>query len=598
MKSRFVLILCLLPLVACSFSVPDPATELAQHGGNVEEYRLDLERQATHDPQDPIVHYQLGWVLHNMGKTKEALPEVERAVALAPLSPRFRLLLGRLYQELGDHFQAVNLISSALKLDDRLLEGYFYLAKSLEETGRVEEALNQLNLALEIEPLYFDARLAWVRISVNNGDVQQSLEAQQTRRAEMIGQLEQALKIKPASVEGSLLLARLYRDQGAGFKARLILEDWLKRFGEKDRIIAELASIYAAQGEETEALELLASQKSPGPEARALMLRIQRGRVEPGEILTRLQDELANNPQNVSMRLLEGELMLEMGQVDRAERALQQVLKIEPKSADAYVLLAKAYVEQADYAGEQMALQKARTLAPGSLEVRLALLESLIRRGLWQEAQAQIAQTDSDQESRRMMLLKAYLAQMRGDYAEAESLIRLARKQGSDARSELAMARLEIARGLFDTGIARARELLTRHPKDFESKLVLAKGLLRAQKTAELERLLGPMLHQHRGEGRAHLLLARARLDQGQIDSAADLLAQGLKTWPRQPDLVQLYTASLGFLGRYKTAIPLLEEMLRFQHRYSDIFAFRLWEFYIKAGQLDRARSLQLPSER
>ncbi|OGH01851.1 MAG: hypothetical protein A2600_10680 [Candidatus Lambdaproteobacteria bacterium RIFOXYD1_FULL_56_27] len=594
MGFRFVVVLSLLlalSLSGCSWMEPDPAQELARIKGGAPAYVEALQKQLGEENQDAFLYYQLAWAYHFQGQNQEALTAVKTALNLKPLSPKYRLLAGQIEQDLGDHFAAVSLFSSALKLDNRLLEGYLGLAKSLEATGKPQDALVQLELALAIEPLYFEAHLAWVRVSLLDKEHPKDLSL-------LVERMEEALKIKPNSQEGTLLLAQLYQSSGAGFRSRLLLEDWLARFGEDERMLGELARDYAQSGEEEEALLILARQKNPDPGSMDLKLRLRQGKVSPEQLLTELQEELKKNPGSISLMLFEAEMLYNLGQYDQAERSLQKVLRFEPKNAKAYLGLAKVYVGQSDYRGEEQALDRALALAPGSLEVRLSYLESLVRRGLFAEASAQVNQLKLEGENRRLLLLKGYLAQQRGDYAEAEEWIKKAQKQGTDLASQLALAKLEIARGQEETGIARAKEAFKLQPEDMETRLVLAQGYLAAGQDEALEELLKPLVSSHRGEGRAHLILARSRLNRGQLASAAGFLEDGLKTWPRQPDMVQLYTAVLGFLGRYKEAIPVLEEMQRFNHRYSELFGYRLWEFYQKAGMTRQFNQYRLPSDR
>ena len=586
MKTLFFLSL-LFALTACATGPQTPEADLVRLG-SPEALRLSLEQRLFKDPKDHQAHYQMAWVLEQSREFEGAAQAIERAVVLEPQSASYRLLAGQVQYQMGDYFQAVNLLSAALKLDNRLLEAYYFLALSLEATGRSEEALSQLKLALEIEPLYFDARLAKVRIAM-------TLPENAPDLASLTLELEAALKIKPNSVEGTLLLAQLYGGQGASYKARLILEDWLKRFGNQDRVLLALARLELSEGRPEVAQKTLARQKESSAASRVLLLKIGRHQSPPAVLLGQVEKELTLEPDSEELYLYQGELYLELGRPEEAERCLQRALKINPRDAQAHLLIARAYLEEADYAGEEMALAKARSLAPSSLEIRLAYLASLIRQGLWDEAQTEVQRGGTDQDHRGILLIKAYLAEMKGDYGTAEALLTRVLKKGSDPQAELAMARLELSRGLFDTGLGRAQRLLKERPTDFEVKLVLAKGYLLTGKHQELETILNPLLDQRRGEGRAHLLLAQSKIRRGQVAQAAETLRQALRTWPRQPDLVQAYTLALGLLGQYAQAIPLLEEMQRFRHRYNQLFGFRLWEYYFKAGQKERFNQFPLP---
>ena len=200
-------------------------------------------------------------------------------------------------------------------------------------------------------------------------------------------------------------------------------------------------------------------------------------------------------------------------------------------------------------------------------------------------------------QNRKVLLLRAALALYQGDFSQTETWIKRAQKQGEDEASQLALARLEIAQGLNETAIHRLKKILRAAPENFDAKLTLAQAYLKTGQDGRLEALLKPLKAIKRGFGRVHLLLSRSLINRGLLPAAASTLSDGLRTWPRQPELAQLYTATLGFLGRYNQAIPILEEMQHFTHRYSQLFRYRLWEYYQKAGKTKQFRQYPLPLE-
>jgi len=593
-----------LALVGCSAGVGDPVVELAQFGGKVPEYRLKLERDVLQHPEDPKAAYKLAWLLHREGESQAAWGPAQTSINLSPLSAPNRLLAGLIQQDLGDHFQAVNLLSSAIKLDDQLLEAYLQLAKSLEITGRYDEAVTQLEMALQIEPLYFEARLARVKVKLLVGAEEASAELQigaQDGNSELLEELademEQALKIRPGSEEGTLLLAELYENLGAGLKAQLRMEDWLKQYGDHDKTLLALAQLYLSQNQTKQAQQAISRLKNRGAAAAALHIQLRQASQPPLLRLSEIKSQLIAFPGSLQLHLLEGKTLVELGRLDQAERKLQRVLTIEPKSVDAFLLLAQVYAGQSDFVAEEQALNSAVQLAPQSLSVTLAFAESLIRKGLYGQAAAQISGRPKLDKDRRLLLLRSKLALKNRDFVSGARWLKGAEKQGIDGASQLVRATLEIGKGNVERGIKSLKTLLSREPANLEAKLALAQGYLKSDQSAAAVALLRPVLSSKLGRGQVHFIVARGLLNQGQTGQSQAVLADGLRLWPRDPDLVQLYTAELGFVGKWNQAIPYLEEMMLFSHQYNQLFSYRLWEFYKKSGNQKKFRLYRLPGE-
>jgi len=593
MLNRLLFLLLCTGLLGCSGSVNDPALELAQHEGQEAEYRLQLERASQQNPTDPVAAYNLAWLLHHQGDSQAAWAPAQKAMSLFPLSASYRMLAGFIQQDLGDHFQAVNLLSAALRLDDRLLEAYTGLAKSFVATGRYDEAIQQLGIALQIEPLYFQARINRVKAQL----LSLGSQPNEASLGPLVRELELALDVKPGSQEGTLLLAQLYHGQGADLKAKFLLEEWLKTYGDKDEALLVLSQLYLTQDQPDKARSTLARLKKPGPAAVALNIQLKQTKQPALARLAEIQSQLKSFPSSLQLHLLNGQTLLELGRNDRAERVLQGALTLEPKSVDAYLLLALVYAAQSDYIAEQQALHSAEQLAPHSMDVNLALAESLIRRGLYPQAAAKISRNPVSQSNRKLMLLRARVSVLTKDYAGSERWVSQAEKLGDDEASKLARATLEISQGQLKLGIKHLKALLLKSPHNLEAKLILAQGYLKADQASLAVSLLRPLVDHKFGQGRVHLLLARALLNQGKMAQSIAVLKNGLRLWPRSPDLVQLYTAELGFLGKWKQAIPLLEEMMFFDHQFSQLFAYRLWEFYQKSGKREEFRLYRLPNE-
>jgi tetratricopeptide (TPR) repeat protein len=76
-----------------------------------------LRNAVTHEPENVDANRQLGMLLADNGKSKEALPYLERASGLNPGDPELHHLLGEVEEKLGNPLEAVREYQGAAELD-------------------------------------------------------------------------------------------------------------------------------------------------------------------------------------------------------------------------------------------------------------------------------------------------------------------------------------------------------------------------------------------------------------------------------------------------------------------------------------------------
>lgn len=621
MKNRnlhaiLILITALLVLLpACSRRAYIQRNDLLVADGRFQEALADYQQRLAEDPNDSELHYQVAKTLFLQGKTKEAIPAIEKAIILDRLIDRYQLLAGKIKYTANSNFEAIDHLTNALILNPQLLEAHYYLALAHERAGQAEAALAQLQTALSIEPLYFEAQLAWAEIRFHQlvqsetgipamkTDAETEAQATETAAAqpdspmrsylELIDALEKALRIRPDSVPAHLLLSEIYRTLGADYKSRSLLEQWLADFGSDDRILLALAEIAYRNGRWKSSLQRLDRQSNPNLESRILKLKIMVRSRTTLETRGEIEELLREHPDSEALRLLSGQWHLKMGNIIEAEREVQRCLELNPYFAEAYFTLSRIHAAQNDISGAQWALRKALQLAPANLEIRLAYLRSLVEQGNWYEAEAQLKQYALDEDHPDVIFLRGLIAVERGNDPLAEKLFLEAARTQYSVRTETRLAEIEIRRGQYRSAEIRLKRIGDFHPQNLDIALTRAQLLLQLNRDEEVGPLLMPYLDHKEGRGRVHRLLAESQIQAGQTAAALKILRTAVDRWPRSPELVQAYTLLLGIEGRYRDAIPLLEEMMTFDHPYSRLFYFRLREFYFRAGETEKFRSFQ-----
>jgi Flp pilus assembly protein TadD len=105
-------------------------------------------------PDSPHSHFELGRVLQDMGRLREAKEHFDRSLALAPNDYRTLTRLGALLTDQGDLKGARGMFERALAIDSTNAEVQNNLGIVLDELGELPEARLHLESALKFEPQY------------------------------------------------------------------------------------------------------------------------------------------------------------------------------------------------------------------------------------------------------------------------------------------------------------------------------------------------------------------------------------------------------------------------------------------------------------
>jgi len=148
-------------------STKDPSFALAWTGvadASLEMYRykrdgfwaekaLAAAREAkTRNDKLPEVHFALGSVYTQMGKTADAVSEIRRALQLEPKSDDGYVRLGRAHLQMGQHEAALAAFRKAVELNPYYWSNHDQLGRAYYRIGRNEDALREFNRVAELDP--------------------------------------------------------------------------------------------------------------------------------------------------------------------------------------------------------------------------------------------------------------------------------------------------------------------------------------------------------------------------------------------------------------------------------------------------------------
>ena len=248
----------------------------------------------------PEVHFTLGSLYTDTGRTAEAIAELQRALQLAPNSDEVLRRLGTAYLKAGRQTEAIAAYTKAIEVNPYLWSNYNSLGSAYFEVGENDRALAAFQHMTELEPRRADGwegvgavyfRLG--RWSESISRFQKAIELQPKAlfysnlgtayyflgRFDQAAQtFEKASSMMANDVDIRVNLADAYRWSGQSAKAAATYDQAISlaykgiRVNPKDTdALGNLALCYAKKGDSKRALEFIARARTTDPKDTSLM---------------------------------------------------------------------------------------------------------------------------------------------------------------------------------------------------------------------------------------------------------------------------------------------------------------------------------------
>jgi len=122
--------------------------ELKNHAGAIEQFRAAVKA----NPQEPDVHFGLGYLLWTQRQYVEAIPEFQAELANNPTHVQSMIYLADAHMQLNHPEAAQPLLESALRLDPKRELAHLDLGILLSEAGHPDDALREMKEAVRLAP--------------------------------------------------------------------------------------------------------------------------------------------------------------------------------------------------------------------------------------------------------------------------------------------------------------------------------------------------------------------------------------------------------------------------------------------------------------
>ncbi len=354
---------------------------------------LPLARRARElRPHHPEPLTNLGSIHAARGEPDLAIACFEEALRCDPQNSEARNNLGLALAGLGRFAEAARHYSEALRLrpDHALIQAN--LARALLESGRVDEAIEGYRRALALEPTLARERMYLGMALLRSG-----------RLAEGAAELEQVVRQVPQAAEAKAGLATAWAQQGRLNEAAALYEEAL-------RLNPNLAE--AHQNLANTLVSLARADEARTHYLRALELRPNYADAHYGLALVDWQDSAAAaehlrraielRPDQPDFRCAAAQLLLAAGRVESAITELAHAVRVAPRHARSWQLLAGALQRSGRGTEALEAYRTAIELTPCDAELRCDFGDALAAAGRPSESRREYEQAlRLDPQSRR-----------------------------------------------------------------------------------------------------------------------------------------------------------------------------------------------------
>jgi tetratricopeptide (TPR) repeat protein len=338
----------------------------------VAEGERELLRLHAQFPNEAAVLNNLGVLYESRDMVGKAIQQYQRAVNLAPEVGLYHFNLGYVLQNIGNVERAMEEIQMAMHLEPRWLGAWLcpvsVYTDQLAFWDRPEEALAATETALSANP---GSGLFWS----TKGILLQRLGRLEEARDAVL----KAVECEPSEYGNHETLGDIYRQLRQFDRAEKALKRAIELYPRLDGSYNELASLYQEMGRWSEAEALY--RQAWRPQALVNLGGLYHQRQNYSDAETTFRRALQASPDSYDAYVGLGRALWKQGKGVEAEAALRKAIELEPSDHEAYIELGRLYADRNQLQDAETMHRKALELYPDSPSAAAALAEFLDTHG-------------------------------------------------------------------------------------------------------------------------------------------------------------------------------------------------------------------------
>lgn len=357
------------------------ATQRLQEAFNVYDQITKIDPDGEAMAPSLLKKKQIGGILRaRAGNLEGALRQFQEAVEMAPDDPAGHYNVGLVHLLRKEEALAEAAFQKVVSLNPRHQDGYLNLGNLYERQNRIREALEAFTRAVEIDPRSPGGRSAQI---VKLPLLQGIFLARQGNFNDALRVFDQALRISPEPAPIYFQIGLIYSFGGLLPKAEEAFLAAIRADPRHQGATFQLGSLYERQEKLEEAIRLYDLARELGPQTQEGKDAAVNGHNARGKLASlngRLDEALAEfikardlQPTNPLNFFNLGQIHLQRRELPEAEKAFEEVIRLNPQEREAYIKLADIQERSGRDPEAIETYQKVLALGPGPFETHAAV---------------------------------------------------------------------------------------------------------------------------------------------------------------------------------------------------------------------------------
>jgi tetratricopeptide (TPR) repeat protein len=325
-------------------------------------------------------------LLFDLGQTNDAIGALRALLGEEGLAPgtagNARVALARMLIVQGDSAAARELVEQAVAEDAGQIDALKMLAAWLIEEDRADVAISRLRTALDLEPDDAEALTLMAEAHARNGDRELARDF-----------LSRAVEASDAAPAETIRYARVLMDEGRELLAEELVIEALRRLPEHPELLVLLSDIYLQMADWSRAEQveraLRGGDESSVALADRLRTEILAAQGETAAALAYLEELAASNDgADLGTQIAVVRARLATGDTARALSYTQDLLADDPDNVALRMTLAAVHIGSQQYSEAEVVYRDLVAEIPGLQEAWIGLIRALTVQGRAEEARA------------------------------------------------------------------------------------------------------------------------------------------------------------------------------------------------------------------